>query len=131
MMKRILLVCCLVAASAGFNALYAQTPDKAEPVSKSEYLSKVKELKQLMNKDKATEANAKYEEVKSMSMAELKVMRYKIRDCVNEAEKKELIALAAKQRQFYADAMRLSAADLTANKTELLEKLNSFGDTIQ
>jgi hypothetical protein len=139
-MKRILIACCLLAASASVS--YAQgvaaptpvaaTKDAAPVVSKSDFTAKVTLMNTMLTKNQTTEAKAKWEELHATMMDALRVTKYKIKDAMeakNDVDQKKYTELMMKQRNIYSETIRMKD-DLSTNKVKMNEKLNEFAATI-
>jgi hypothetical protein len=121
----------LVAATCYTNAQQTlPIPDIAAPVSKTDFAQKVKELDKFIGQDKLADADKKYTEIDPMIHAELKVMRYKIRDTHDAAQQKAYQEYTVKQRVMYGDILKLKS-NMTGNRKALIDKLNEFADSIQ
>ncbi len=122
-MKRILLACCLVAASCGITL--AQTN---ATVSKTEFTAKAQQLNTLIATNKVADSKAKWDEVHKMIMMEFAVVKIKIRDAqasANEADKKKYTDVMMSQQLIYNDIIKLKE-DLAGNKEKLNAKLVEF-----
>ena len=134
-MKRILLACCMIAASCSFS--YAQNaaplPQNQLPaVSKTEYTSQVTQLNTLISTNKMDAAKTKWDEVHRAIQEGLRVTKYKIRDAQvahNDADVKKYTEVMMKQRDLYSTILKLKE-DMATNKTLLNDKLKEFGATI-
>jgi len=130
-MKRFLLLCCLVAASTTYvQAQHESAPplDVAAPVSVSDFDSKVKELNKQLGKGDATAANKTFADIDQMVHAELKVVRYKMRDAANKEEVVKYSELTQKQRLLFATILKLKNENIVGNKTEIVSKLNQLSE---
>lgn len=118
-MKKILLICCLVAAT---NILvYAQ----GVPVSKSEYAAQVSKLNALLDQNKATEAKAVWEDVHKMMMNEMSNIKYKIKDA-NAGEKDRLMNVMKNQFAIYSSIIQVREK-MVEHKATVKNKLKEFG----
>jgi hypothetical protein len=122
-MKRILLVCCLIAASCGMT--YAQS---SATVSKTEFTTKAQQLNTLIAANKMADSKTKWDEVHKMILMEFAVIKLKIRDAQNagnEADKKKYTDVMMSQQLIYNDIIKLKE-DLAGNKEKLNAKLVEY-----
>jgi hypothetical protein len=130
-MKRFLLLCCLVAASTTYvQAQHESAPplDVAAPVSVSDFSSKVKELNKQLGKGDATAADKTFADIDQMVHAELKVVRYKMRDAANKEEVTKYGELTQKQRMLFAKVLEMKRKSMMENKAEIVQKLNELAE---
>ena len=130
-MKRFLLLCGLVVASTTYvHAQHESAPplDVAAPVSVSDFNSKVKELNKQLGKGDATAADKTFADIDQMVHAELKVVRYKMRDAANKEEVTKYGELTQKQRMLFAKVLEMKRKSMMENKEEIVQKLNELAE---
>lgn len=140
-MKRILLICCLVAASGTIAFAQEAQPQSQSrsstaftrpSISKSDYTAGVSQLYALAEQGKKDEAQAKFDDVHKMMHSSFGVLKFKIRDAVeahNETEKTRLMAVMNKQTAIYNEVIKLRS-DVVTNRKAMNEKLIEFGTGI-
>ena len=134
-MKRILFVCCLLAATCTvtYTQSYAQSSPTRPTVSKADFTAKVAQLKTLLDAGNAVDGKAKWEEVHKMMLSALGVTKYKIKDAIdahNDVDKAHYTDVTINQRNLYYDIVKMRN-DLVANRVSLNTKLTAFGATIE
>ena len=126
-MKRILFVCFLISAtcSGSFQAARAQS---ATAVSISTYTAKVNLLDSFISAGDMTNAQATWNVVHAMLMAELAYTKSTIASASTTATATTATAVNANQYSIYNSIWSLKA-NLAANRAALHTKLNDFGST--
>lgn len=125
-MKQLLLTCCLLVAACTMSLA------QSAQVSKTVFNDRVIQLNNLLNQGKTDEANAAWNEVNQMMMAEMASIKQKMRDAVtaqNQQQQTQLMKLADSQYALYAGAVGLHV-NMTKNKKEINTKLTQFGAAI-
>jgi|GEM_PF-6202303 len=105
--------------------------DVAKPVSKAEYAAKVKDLDHAITDGNTEAAEKLFGEVNTLVNDEMKVIRYKERDAANEDVRAKYRAVVKQQRGLFSEVMNLKRGDMAANRAQMIEKLNAFGETIE
>jgi len=129
-MKRLMFLFCLImATTTATQAQHNDAPplDVAAPISVSDYNNKVKELNKLLDKGDATAAENTFADIQNIVNAELKVVRYKMRDAANKEEVTKYSELTQKQRTLYANILAQKRNNMVTNKTEVIQKLKELG----
>ncbi len=124
-MKRLLLLCCLFAATCTYS--FAQSA-----VSKADYTTKVDQLNSLVGANKIDLAKTQWNLVHDVMKTEFKELKAKYHaavDAGNEAEKTRIMTAVNAQYKVYYEIMHLKE-DMATNKTVLAQKLNDFGNLI-
>jgi hypothetical protein len=132
-MKRILLACCLLAATCSFSYAQSTVAPQTPTVSKTEFTTQVGQLNTLLTSNKIDDAQHKWDDVHKIMMNGLAVTKNKIRiahEANNQEEIKKYSDVMVKQRNLYSEILQLARGDMGANKAQLKEKLQDFGTTI-
>lgn len=122
----------LLLLTAGLPAMAQQTvaTEQAE-VSRSEFSALVTELGKLLDKDKKAEAEQLFTEINKLANAEFGSTREKMRHAQNDADKSRYSALTVKQRNMFAQVLKMRQENIIANKQQIMEQLEAFSATIE
>lgn len=125
-MKKIFLICCMMAAT---NMLvFGQTTQQVTQVSKSKFTSKVSQLNKLLDQNNTVEAKALWDDVHNMMMAELDGIKGKVREAAstnNNAEKERWTNVMKSQFAIYSSVIKVRG-NMVQNKATIKTKLNEF-----
>ncbi len=100
-------------------------------VTKSEFSALVAELGKLLDKDKKSEAEQLFTEINKLANAEFGSTRAKMRHAQNDADKSRYSALTVKQRNMFAQVLKMRQENIIANKQQIMEQLEAFSATIE
>lgn len=122
----------LLFLTAGLPAMAQQAvaTEQAE-VTKSEFSALVTELGKLLDKDKKAEAEQLFTEINRLANAEFGSTREKMRHAQNDADKSRYSALTVKQRNMFAQVLKMRQENIIANKQQIMEQLEAFSATIE
>lgn len=123
-MKRLLFVCCLVAATCAIpnQKAHAQTT-----VSVTDFNTKVNQLDSLIMAGNMTLAQAKWNEVHTMMLSELAVTKNNIATTSGSTSTSYMTVMQS-QQSLYRDIWELKT-DLSGNRAPLHAKLQAFAAT--
>jgi len=137
-MKRLLLFCCLFAASGAVtNAQtvnYQGTEINTRPtqLTKTDYTSKVGQLNTFIGQNNLEASKNQWNQIHNGIKAEfanLKTKYHAAIDAGNETEKAYIQSLLVSQQKVYLDIMNLKE-DMVTNKEKLVAKLTEFGNNM-
>ncbi len=122
----------LLLLTAGLPAMAQQaTVTEQTEVTKSEFSALVAELGKLLDKDKKAEAEQLFTEINKLANAEFGSTREKMRHAQNDADKSRYSALTVKQRNMFAQVLKMRQENIIANKQQIMEQLEAFSATIE
>ncbi len=122
----------LLLLTAGLPAMAQQTAATEQTeVTKSEFSALVTELGKMLDKDKKAEAEQLFTEINKLANAEFGSTREKMRHAQNDADKSRYSALTVKQRNMFAQVLKMRQENMIANKQQIMEQLEAFSATIE
>lgn len=122
----------LLLLTAGLPAMAQQAiVTEQTEVTKSEFSALVAELGKLLDKDKKSEAEQLFTEINKLANAEFGSTREKMRHAQNDADKSRYSALTVKQRNMFAQVLKMRQENIIANKQQIMEQLEAFSATIE
>jgi len=122
----------LLLLTAGLPAMAQQTAATEQiEVTKSEFSALVTELGKMLDKDKKAEAEQLFTEINKLANAEFGSTREKMRHAQNDADKSRYSALTVKQRNMFAQVLKMRQENMIANKEQIMEQLEAFSATIE
>jgi ribosome-associated toxin RatA of RatAB toxin-antitoxin module len=125
-MKRIILTCCLFAASTA--AVFAQHVVNA--VAKPNFVAEVNRMDKFIAGGNMAQATNVWNELKKLMTDEMAVTKMHISEARTEAERTTSKSKIDIQREAYSQAFNLATKDLKANQSAIDEKLAAFANTL-